>query len=136
MGIMPSKTQTCCGRAQSSSEAAKTVEAWRLLCSVAVLEACFLFAGLVSAQAISRIEPLAKWHKMYDGFWYRKEDGRFMGEIAQRQLLVNRRSVLPLEEVEPGLLLLCDGDDCIAGRVSLDAQAMITWGSKEVWLRK
>ncbi|CAJ1344293.1 unnamed protein product [Effrenium voratum] len=112
MGIMPSKTQTCCGRAQSSSEAAKTVE------------------------AISRIEPLAKWHKMYDGFWYRKEDGRFMGEIAQRQLLVNRRSVLPLEEVEPGLLLLCDGDDCIAGRVSLDAQAMITWGSKEVWLRK
>ena len=27
-----------------------------------------------------------------------QEDGRFMGEIAQRQLLVNRRSVLPLEE--------------------------------------
>ncbi|CAJ1455367.1 unnamed protein product [Effrenium voratum] len=80
--------------------------------------------------------PSPAWNNLYDGFWYRKEDGKFMCEINQRQLLINSLSTLALREVLPGTLLLRINETDFIGQVSFDAQAVIIWSNGEVWLRK
>ena len=73
------------------------------------------------------------------GSWYSKEDGKHMGEIFDEYLYWNFAFGLHPTYLYPRADDKVETDfrgGLLVGKVSLEAQATITWEDGHVWLRK
>eukprot|EP00438_Fugacium_kawagutii_P008050 Skav223959 [mRNA] locus=scaffold3540:162369:166027:- [translate_table: standard] len=76
-----------------------------------------------------------------EGGWFRKLDGKAVGELHEGQLIWNRRwgmddASTDVFEISPGVLELQLRGMKYYGVISREAQASITWNDGDVWVRK
>ena len=76
-----------------------------------------------------------------EGGWFRKKDGKPVGELVEGRLIWNRiwgfdEAYLSIYEDDSRTLSMYMQGSRFIGRVSFEAQATIVWSDGDVWIRK
>lgn len=98
---------------------------------------------IIDRMAVVTPNPLCVAANLEDleGGWFRKLDGKAVGELHEGQLIWNKRwgmddASTDLFEIAPGVLELQLRGLKYYGTISREAQASITWNDGDVWVRK